>query len=523
MIDLEQFKKDYLIELLSIAKLCKKYDISLTKLNKLVAELSLVRDKHAVKSKSNSVAKNKMFEKLKETLTFDILNEYYIIQDHDYYNTLKHFKLTDWSFNRLLDEYSINKDKSKTAAKGLATKYKNSGGKDVYHNQVTQKRNNTLIQKYSTMEDYYCIRREKTESNNIKKYGFKYKCTKDLIENHSETYLNVWHSKEKSIEYLTSLDNKSSAEELALSLNCSINSLHLWVEKYDLGNYIKITKSSYEQELIDFINGLGFNIVRNSRKILDDGKELDIYVPDKKLAVEFNGNYFHSSEKIAKNYHYNKSIDCEKKGIRLIHVYQYQWLDLIKKEILKSIIVNALGKNTSMIYARKCEVKELKKRDVEEFSIRNSLHGHRNASIYLGLFYNNELVELMSFGKAFFSRDKSIDYECIRSITKVNTSVVGGMNKLFSYFINKYAPNKVLYYVDYNTHNGTSMGKLNFKLESYSKHDVINIANCKEIEDRFGYVFNRKPTINKEIQEYIAQGKILTIYGAGVKRYIWSK
>ena len=169
------------------------------------------------------------------------------------------------------------------------------------------------------------------------------------------------------------------------------------------------------------------------------------------------------------------------------------------KNILKSIIKNSLGVNDNILYARKCEIKELSKKDVFEFSNLNSLHGHRNASIYLGLFYNNELVQIMTFGKAFFSKDNSIDYECIRSITKINTTVIGGMNKLFKYFINKWNPNKILYYVDYNTHIGNSMNKLEFEFINYSKGGIVNISNSKETIEKYGYVFNRKPQYHKEI------------------------
>ena len=97
------------------------------------------------------------------------------------------------------------------------------------------------------------------------------------------------------------------------------------------------------------------------------------------------------------------------------------------------------------------------------------------------------------------------------------------MNKLFRYFIKNYQPQKILYYVDYNTHNGTSMGKLGFTFQSYSKAGMINIANNKEVADKYGFAFNRKPQKHKEIQEYINQGKILVLYDAGVKRYMWIK
>lgn len=97
------------------------------------------------------------------------------------------------------------------------------------------------------------------------------------------------------------------------------------------------------------------------------------------------------------------------------------------------------------------------------------------------------------------------------------------MNKLFKYFIDKWKPSKVLYYIDYNTHNGNSMPKLGFKFISYSKYGVINIANCKEIKEKYSLIFNRKPELNKEITQYNKEGKILIIYNAGVKKYIWTR
>lgn len=96
------------------------------------------------------------------------------------------------------------------------------------------------------------------------------------------------------------------------------------------------------------------------------------------------------------------------------------------------------------------------------------------------------------------------------------------MNKLFKYFIDKWKPHKILYYVDYNTHNGNSMSKLGFEFQSYSKHGVLNVATCKEVEDKFGAVFNRRPERNAEIQQYIQEGKILSIYDVGVNKYIWT-
>ena len=425
----------------------------------------------------------------------------------------------------------------------LLTNYSKEFIFDLYINKNMSKSeisNYTGLKEYSInfLLNYYNIIKskdlllEKRKQTCIQKYGCdnpsKYDNLNNLIDNknYSEIFKELFLDRNKSIEFLK--DKEYTYFDLMNIFNAPYYTVQVWVTRLELKDYIKYNfegKSHYEDDICTWLKEeLNINtIIKHDRKIIE-GQELDIYIPDKNVVIEFNGNYWHSSEVINdKFYYFNKSYLCEQKGIRLIHIYEYQWEDSVKREILKSIIKNALGKNENILYARKCQIKELNKKDVEEFSKLNSLHAHRNASIYLGLFYNDELVELMSFGKAFFSRDNSIDYECIRSITKINTTVIGGMNKLFKYFINKYNPNKILYYVDYNTHNGNSMSKLGFKFINYSKGGMINISNSKETIEKFGYIFNRKPEKHKEIQEYVKQGKIFTIYDAGVKKYMWDK
>jgi G:T-mismatch repair DNA endonuclease (very short patch repair protein) len=68
-----------------------------------------------------------------------------------------------------------------------------------------------------------------------------------------------------------------------------------------------------EREVYEFILSLyNKEIIRNDRTVLN-GKELDIYLPDYNLAIEFNGLYWHSEDYVGKNYHLNKTIECEKK------------------------------------------------------------------------------------------------------------------------------------------------------------------------------------------------------------------
>ena len=112
-------------------------------------------------------------------------------------------------------------------------------------------------------------------------------------------------------------------------------------EKYlaDLEKYFSFTENhtiSYsEKELSDFVKSLGVEIIENDRTIISP-KELDIYIPSKKLAIEFDGLYYHSELFVNKNYHLDKTNECNKKGIDLIHVYEDDWVE--HKESVKSMI-----------------------------------------------------------------------------------------------------------------------------------------------------------------------------------------
>jgi very-short-patch-repair endonuclease len=129
--------------------------------------------------------------------------------------------------------------------------------------------------------------------------------------------------------------------------------------------------SQYETKLLDFIYSRhkSHNINKSIRNIIPP-YELDIYIPDMKLAIEFNGMYWHSEINKYKNYHKIKSDLCDKQGIKLLHIWEYNWTG--KQNIIKSIISGYLGKH-NQIYARKCKIVELKAKDYREFINNNHL------------------------------------------------------------------------------------------------------------------------------------------------------
>lgn len=201
----------------------------------------------------------------------------------------------------------------------------------------------------------------------------------------------------------------------------------------------------YVQELLE---SLGIEFIMNDRKTLPSGKELDFYVPSFKLAIEINGEFWHSSsqERMHKNYHLNKTRECEALGIHLLHFWHLN--ELVEKlAIVRSMLCNALHSSTIVrVYARNCEVKEIAAKESYAFTSKNSMHGKGIAYLHLGLFYQGSLVSVMSFGKSRF--DKSVQWEIVRFCNLLNYSVIGGASKLLRYFERTHHPKSLLSYAN---------------------------------------------------------------------------
>lgn len=222
----------------------------------------------------------------------------------------------------------------------------------------------------------------------------------------------------------------------------------------------KITGTSkYEDKLYEFVLSIyDGELIRNDRKQIFP-KELDIFLPEEKLAIEFNGLYWHSevAGQKDKSYHSIKKDECENIGIHLIQINEFDWIN--KPLVVKSILKNYLG-NTSKIYARKCSIKEVSFKDTEEFLKHNHIQGPDRSSIRYGLYYKDELVSVMTFGKSRY--DKSIEHEMLRFCNKLDTSIVGGASRLFKRFISDHSPTSIISYSDQSYFTGDLYKKLGF-------------------------------------------------------------
>ncbi len=279
--------------------------------------------------------------------------------------------------------------------------------------------------------------------------------------------------------------------------------------------------SNDEKDVAYFIESLGIKIEENNRTILN-GKELDIYIPSHNLAIEYNGLYWHSEEYVSSDYHLNKTIECENKGVKLIHIFEDEWIH--KQDIVKSRLSNILGLTSNKIYGRKTEIREVSPKDSKLFLDKNHIQGNVNSSIKLGLYYNDELVSLMTIGKGrIMMGGDSNQYELLRFCNKLNTTVIGGADKLLKYFINTYNPKEIISYADRRWSQGDLYKKLGFNFIHDSKSNYFYIINKKR-EYRFKY---RKDVLVKEgfdpsksEHQIMLDRGLYRIYDCGNKKYI---
>ena len=200
-------------------------------------------------------------------------------------------------------------------------------------------------------------------------------------------------------------------------------------------------------------------MVMAGNKTVLHGKELDIYVPSHKLAIEFDGLYWHDGKDNSYKYE-----ECRRQGIRLIQITEYEWLN--KRGIVSSILKSAFGIFDHKIYARNCIVEELNDSTYRKFLEKNHLQGYAPASVRLGLYLGKDLVQVESFGKSRYSKD--YEWELIRECSKQGYSIVGGKTRLFSHFVKEHKPSSVISYCEKNKFSGDSYIKLGFKLDHES-------------------------------------------------------
>lgn len=239
--------------------------------------------------------------------------------------------------------------------------------------------------------------------------------------------------------------------------------------------------SKPEQEIADYIKSIYDGQVLSRDRHLLNGVELDIVIPEKKIAIEFDGLYWHNENVVSWDSHVNKTNACEKLDYQLVHIFEDEWRD--KKEIVKSRISGLLGKN-DRIFARKCEVGQLDSSTTTDFLNECHIQGACSSKFHYGLYYNDELVSVMTFGKSRFAKN---EFELLRFCNRLYTNVVGGASRLLSHFLEDHQEIKTLIsYADRRWSKGNLYEAIGFKKVHITDPAYFYIVNSVR-ENRVKY------------------------------------
>lgn len=307
-----------------------------------------------------------------------------------------------------------------------------------------------------------------------------------------------------AIEGFAILDDKIKAEELYSQFTTTQIGNKLGIGFSNVANKLNAHgiildkhrfKSGLEKEVLEYVNSIySGTIISGDRSVLGNKKEIDIFIPDLNFGIEFDGLFWHSN--IEKNYHLDKTEMMENNGMSLFHIFEDEWKS--KRIIWESMISNKFGLS-KRIYGRKCYLANVSKEESREFFNDNHMQGSLNVGKSIGLFYEDELVACLCYGKSRFTND---DVEIYRYANKAFTNVIGGFSKLLkqlgkvkivSYanrrwssgnlytqcgfdFIHNTKPN--YYYVK----DGVKYGRQGFQKHRLSDHPLITILDFSKSE-----------------------------------------
>ena len=405
--------------------------------------------------------------------------------------------------------WDSNPNKSEIIRKRVE-KFKNKSEEEK--KEIDLKRKDTITNNWGSVDNYYKYVGEKVKERSIENYGVDHHFSHpSIIEKRVNKYIENITNKIKSklpsnIIYIDRELNKTGSDNI-IKLKCLDCDNIFDINRQYLVNRQKIDTdiclicnprlhgtSRMELDLLSFISENYTGEIITSNKSILGGREIDIYLPELNIAFEFNGLYWHSELHKDNDFHQKKTNDCLDNGIQLIHIWEDDWV--CKTEIVKSIILNKLG-ISERIGARQCIIKEVNNSDVKQFLIENHIQGFVGSKIKLGLYFNDELVSLMTFGslrKSLGQKTEDNVYELLRFCNKIGFSVVGGASKLFNYFIKNNNVSSVISYSDNSRGIGNLYKQLGFDFIHETAPNYYYIIN----EIRFHRFNFRKDKLVKE-------------------------
>ncbi len=382
---------------------------------------------------------------------------------------------------------------------------------------------------------------EKTKITNLERYGAESYTTsqdwknkqKDITEKIKNTCMERYnatswaasHINEKSLKLLNDKEflikehhtNKKPLYAIAEELRVSASYVGLMFKKHNIKIDNMKKTSHLEKRIVNYIKSISpeAKIETNVFGILSHKREIDILV-NGILAIELDSLYWHSYRKketnIQKIKHQQKTLECRTLGIDMFQIWDYEWKNPTLRKIWKSKIKQKLNIFENSYMARKLHVKQVSKNEATDFLKQNHIQQKCGAVVTLGLYDQDKLVSLMSFGKPRFN--KKFEWELIRFVSKTNTKVVGGATKLLSHFEKTYKPKNIISYANLRFSHGQIYKVLGFQEigisnpnYKYTDSQGINIYNRVKCQKHKLHKFlpNFQPEMT-EVENMFAHG-----------------
>lgn len=380
---------------------------------------------------------------------------------------------------------------------------------------------------------------QKAVKTNLERYG-RSAYTQQHIPNIENWYLFL-NDPRSYVE--SNYNTPPRTEELAKDLGVDQSTIDVYLKKTGSTDCVRRAKSLMEEDICNFIQSLNSNIqiVQNDKTQIHP-MELDIYLPEYNVAFECNPTVTHNSSTgdpwggtpKPYNYHYQKTIECRRKNIFLFHIFGYEWSH--KRQVILSMIQNILGQSAVKIYARQCEIKEVDHTECEVFLDKNHRQGSSTSSVRLGLYYNGELVSVMTFGKMRHSIGTSADedlsdcWELVRFCSKINTNVVGAASRLFCHFVKTYRPNRIRSFSDNAHTRGTLYSILGFEYLRESSPGYVWVDTKTDIGyHRYNaqkhvikkFLHDDMIDLNKTEKQIMEEHKFVQVFDSGTTLWEW--
>lgn len=374
-------------------------------------------------------------------------------------------------------------------------------------------RNKTLDEK--KLNGWIPLTTTKDFKNKVKqicmdKYGVPYKQQEHL----PPLTLRLIEDKEWLIKQHHTL--KRSLLDIASELSINDSTLGRYFKKHDI-SVLGFFVSTAEREIVEFLQSLNIpNIITNTRDIITP-LELDIYLPDFNIAIEYCGLYWHSSAHKPNTYHKNKLDRCTNKNIRLITIFEDEWVHTpdIVKEKLKSI----LHKSTNdKLNARQCEIIAVDSKTKALFLNQQHIQGDGPGSITYGLTHKDVLVSCMTF-------IRQSDGVCILNRFASSHSVRGGFSKLLSHFKKHNSWTQIVSFADLRWSEGSVYTTNGFILDKVLPPDYAYVVKDIRVH-KFNYRRKNLPILLKLFDPSLSETQNTTannihrIYNCGLQRWV---